>query len=120
MKIIGALIGVCVLLAAGFFAYERYYTDRECTTPLMHLNKAGEDVCVEPSISMVYLTFKHPVRLNFLVNVIHDVPGIDLQNARYSDDRKIFRLVYYMSRTDASRFIGAVADKLNNPYLYEK
>lgn len=123
---IAAVLGVAALgLLGGKTAYHSYrvaraYDVNSCKTPVMHLEKAGATVCLEPNISWVDLTFEHPVQKDAFVYAISSIKGIDLATSRSDEKEKLFRIVFYMSRTSDTKFITDLSAAIDDPNLYTR
>ena len=121
---IATVLGVGALgLLGGKTAYHSYrvaraYDVNRCKTPVMHLEKAGANVCLEPNISWVDLTFERPVQKDAFVNAISSIEGIDLATSRSDEKEKLFRIVFYMSRTSDTNFITDLSAAIDDPNLY--
>ena len=115
------VLGACAMgiVAASAIGYQTL-NKPVCSTPLMHLPNAGEHVCLETSISSVYLTFDRPVRVKKFAEVVSTIRGIDFETSRQSDDARMFRLVFYMSRTDIPTFVMNIAARIDDPALFQK
>ena len=123
---IAAVLGVAALgLMGGNITYHSYrvaraYDVNSCKTPVMHLEKASTDVCLEPNISWVDLTFERSVKQDAFVHAISSIKGIDLATSRSDEKEKLFRIVFYMSRTSDSDFISDLSAAIDNPELFTK
>ena len=119
-----SVAAIAIGLVGAKLSYDSYkvanaYDVRNCYAPVLHLEHANTDVCIEPGISRVMLTFARKPHYGRFTSGLYDIKGIDIDNS-WGDAEKgqVFQLVYYMSRTDRGEFIANVIKLIDDPVFF--